>query len=349
MKEARPPIRSTAEFARYVGLARTTVSRVLNGQPGLKFKTIARVQRAMEETGFIPNAYALHLKGKRTATIGICIENLLTPPAVLKLAGLQRRLRERNYASLIEVVEPGGVRRSVRHFLSLRVDAVAFLGHFVEEEIAQRVAELKAMDTPHLVIDQAGVPGANCLTLNRVNAMEQVIGHLAALRHARFGLMGFSGPARSVRDRLSGIEQGLAAAGLTLAGSTVSLDHLHARAGDFEFGRAVAGSIVQLPERPTALIALNDEIAAGAIHACRAHGLKVPRDISITGFNNQDIGLMLTPTLTSVDQRVTQTAERAVDLLLTQIGQPPRARPLSQLIEPLLVVRESTGPAPKRR
>src|SRR5580704_12215430 len=101
-------IRSTIDFARYVGLARTTVSRVLNGQPGLKAKTISRVQRAMEETGFTPNAYALHLKGKRTATIGICMENLLTTPAVLKAAGLQQRLRERSHASLIEVLPPGG-------------------------------------------------------------------------------------------------------------------------------------------------------------------------------------------------------------------------------------------------
>jgi len=349
MKPPRPAIRSTAEFARYVGLARTTVSRVLNGQPGLKPKTIARVQRAMDETGFTPNAYALHLKGKRTATIGICIENLLTPPAVLKLAELQRRLRERNYASLIEVVEPGGTRRSVRHFLSLRVDAVAFLGHFVEEEIASRVDELKAMATPHLIIDQAGIASANSLTLDRVTAMEQVLGHLLALRHTSFGLLGFSGSARSVRDRLSGVERALAGAGLSLANATTSLDHLHVRAGDFEFGRAVTGSILQLAERPTALIALNDEIAVGAVHACRAAGLKVPQDISVTGFNNQDIGFMLTPTLTSVDQRVTQTAELAADLLLTQIGQPPRIKPLVQLIAPLLVERESTGPAPRRK
>ena len=67
--KSRPPavLRSTAEFARHIGLARTTVSRVLNGQPGLRPKTIERVQRALAETGFTPNAHAVHLKGKRTA------------------------------------------------------------------------------------------------------------------------------------------------------------------------------------------------------------------------------------------------------------------------------------------
>ena len=103
-KKSVPILRSTADFARYVGLARTTVSRVLNRQPGLKQATIDHVLAAVAETGFTPNAHALHLKGKRTATIGICIENLLTPPAIHKLAALQRLLRDRHFSSLIEVL-----------------------------------------------------------------------------------------------------------------------------------------------------------------------------------------------------------------------------------------------------
>ena len=346
---ARAVIRSTAEFARYLGLARTTVSRVLNGQPGLKPKTIAKVQRAIEETGFTPNAYALHLKGKRTATIGICIENLLTPPAILKLAGLQQRLRERNYASLIEVVEPGGSRRTVRHFLSMRVDAIAFLGHFVEEEIAQRIQELRTHETPHLIIDQVGVPGANGVALDRADGMRQLFAYLLEQRHRSFGLLGFTSMARSVRDRLAGIAAALAAEGLTLAGATRSLDHLHARENDFEFGRAVARSFIEAPGLPGALIALNDEIAVGALQACRTAGLRVPQDISVAGFNNQDICLMTTPQLTSVDQQIPSTVDAAINLLLPQIGRPLRARPLLHTIAPLLVVRESTGAAPARR
>ena len=120
-------IRSTADFANYVGLARTTVSRVLNGQPGLKQKTIDRVRRAMDETGFTLNAYALHLKGKRTASIGICVESLFTPPAVAKLAILQRKMRSRDISSMIEVVDPESTRVVIRHFLSMRVSAVVFM------------------------------------------------------------------------------------------------------------------------------------------------------------------------------------------------------------------------------
>jgi DNA-binding LacI/PurR family transcriptional regulator len=341
----RQVIRSTADFARFVGLARTTVSRVLNGQPGLKQKTIARVERAMEETGFTPNAYALHLKGKRTAMVGICIESLVTPPAVLKLARLQQRLRERNYASLIEVVEPGGSRRTVRHFLSLRVDAIAFMGHFVEEEIAQRIRELRASGTPHVIVDQVGIPGANSVALDRVGAMERVFDHLLALGHRSFGLIGFSGSARSIRDRLAGIENALRAKGLSSEEATRSLDYLHVRDKDLAFGHGVAASFLAQPAPPTAFVALNDEIAIGALQACRAAGRRVPEDISVIGFNNQDICEMTQPALTSLDQKIDETVDAAADLLLSQIGAPQRTRPIARSIEPLLVIRQSTGPA----
>jgi len=344
-RSAPPVIRSVAEFARYVGLARTTVSRVINGQPGLKSRTIARVQQAMERTGFTPNAHALHLKGKRTATIGFCMETLLTSTAVLKVAALQRRLHQRGFSSLIEVLEPGDSRRVIRHFLSLRVDAVIFIGHFVEEEIAQRVQELETHATPNMVIDQLGIPGANTVALDRARGMSELVGHLLKFDHRLFGLLGITGMTRSIRDRVTGIEAALATRGLTFAGATRSLDPLHARENDFEYGRVLAHSFARERDRPTAFVALNDEIAIGALHGFQELGVRVPQDVSVAGFNNQDLCLMPTPALTSVDQQIQRTVETAADLLLARIGRPPGPRAQVRLIEPLLVVRESTGPA----
>lgn len=339
------PIRSAAEFAQHIGLARTTVSRVLNGQPGLKAKTIARVHAAMEATGFTPNAYALHLKGKRTATVGICMEDLLTPPAVKKLAALQRLLRERHYASLIEVIDPGHSRRVVRHFLSMRVDAVVFIGHFIEEEITQRVQELANHGTPHLVIDHPGVAGANTVTLDRARGMVAVVDHLYSLGHRSFGLLGMSGSQSSVRIRIGGIKEALRAHRLDFERCTRSLDHLYVRERDFEYGRALGRAFAAEKKRPTALLALNDEIAIGAVHGLCEAGLRVPQDVSVTGFNNQDICLMSTPDLTSVDQQVAATAEAAAEMIFAQLSQPPRRRPNVRTIQPLLVLRGSTGPA----
>jgi DNA-binding LacI/PurR family transcriptional regulator len=343
-KKPTPSIRSTADFARYVGLARTTVSRVLNDQPGLRAKTVERVRRAMEETGFTPNAHALHLRGKRTAMIGVCMENLLTPPAVAKLALLQQMLRARNYTTLIEVLEPGRSRQVVQYLLSLRVDGVVFIGHFVAEEIEQRIEELRRHATPHVVVDHVGLKGAHTVSLDRAESMTQAMDHLWRSGHRRFGFLGFSGPHRSTQDRLHSAGAFLRQHGLDLAGATRSLDHLHPRANDFEYGRALAGSFATHVGRPTAFLALNDEIAIGAMHGFQAASLRVPRDLSIVGFNNQNICLMPTPSLTSVDQQIDRTITAAVDAIFTQIDRPTVTKTIMHWISPVLVVRESTGP-----
>jgi DNA-binding LacI/PurR family transcriptional regulator len=339
-----PRIASTAEFARYVGLARTTVSRVLNGQPGLKQTTIDRVQRAMAETGFTPNAYALHLKGKRTALVGICVESLLTPPAVGKLAELQRQLQGHGYRALIEVINPGDGPTTIRHFRAMRVNAIMFIGHFDETELERWIADFNRQGIPHVVIDQHGIHGAHTVTLDRAQAMADLLGHLLGLGHRTFGLLGLSGTLRSTQDRLRGVATALTKHGLDLAAGTRSLDHLHARRNDFEFGRLLAQSFARLPDRPTAYIALNDEIAIGAMHAFQQGGLVVPADLSIAGFNNQDICEMTTPGLTSVDQQIGNTIVAAMEVLLAQLKEPAHAKPTVRLIAPALVVRGSTGP-----
>jgi DNA-binding LacI/PurR family transcriptional regulator len=336
-------IRSTAEFARHVGLARTTVSRVLNGHPGLKQKTIDRVQRALAETGFTPNAHALHLKGKRTSMIGICMEDLATPPAVRKLATLQRVLKSRGFSSLIEVFTPGTGREVVRHFLSLRVEAVVFIGHFHREEIEARISELNSHGTPHLVIDHFGLQGANTVSLDRAAGMAAVVNHLLDLGHRSFGLLGVTkGPVSRI-DRMSGIQAALRARGFDFGTCVVSLDHLHERRQDFDYGRRLAASFLAQPVRPTAFLGYNDEIAIGALRGFQEGGCKVPRDASLTGFNNQDICQMTWPTLTTVDQSIDTTIATAAEVVLAQLNQPPRAKPIVKLIEPKLIVGESTG------
>ena len=338
-------IRSTADFARHVGLARTTVSRVLNGQPGLKPKTIERVQRALAETGFAPNAHAVHLKGKRTSMIGICMEDLATPPGVQKLATLQREFRARGFSSLIEVVTPGSGREVVRHFLSLRVEAVVFIGHFLREEIEARIAELIAHGTPHLVIDHYGLKDANTVALNRAAGMRQVVQHLLGLGHRTFGLLGITKGPTSRIERLVGIGEALETSGLDFDACTTSLDHLHERQNDFQYGRKLAASFAAERVRPTAYLALNDAIAIGALRGFQEAGLKVPRDVSVAGFNNQEICHMTTPTLTTIDQNIAATVGAATEIVLAQIGKPLRPKPTVQTIEPRLVVGESSGPA----
>ena len=340
-------IRSTAQFARFVGLSRSAVSRVLNEQPGLRPETIALVQTAMAETGFTPNAHARHLRGKPTAVIGVCMENFLTPTAVGKLSILQRLLAAEGYLSLAEMSRPGAYDKVVRHFLSLRVDGIVFIGHFEAPELTLRVADLRRHGTAYVVVDHSGVEHVNTVTLDRVTAMREVAAHLLALKHRRIGLLGLSGPFQTVTDRLLGLREELAARRLDPDRCLVSHDARFPRTDHFDYGRTLAQSFVAAPDRPTAFIAVNDDTAVGALLEFQERGLRVPEDVSIVGFNHQSLCLMTRPRLTSVDQAIEATMAAAVRVVQAQIGRPPPARATMQLIAPKLVVRDSTGPAPK--
>ncbi|HUJ43991.1 MAG TPA: LacI family DNA-binding transcriptional regulator [Opitutaceae bacterium] len=344
-KTMPPGITSTAEFARYVGLARTTVSRVLNRQPGLKQSTIDRVQHALAETGFTPNAYATLLKGKGTSSIGICLENLLTPPILLKLAALQRQLRGQGYTSLIEVYERGQSRTILRHFLSMRVQAVVFIGHFDTAELETRIRELSGHKTPHLVIDHHGIPHANTVTLDRAQAMREMMHHLLDLGHRSFGLLGIPLEHPSRLERIHGIRRALSERGLDLQACARSFDAQCPRTQDFEFGHALTRQFLELKQPPTAYVALNDEIAIGAIRALHEAGLTVPGDASVTGFNNQDLCTMMAPPLTTVDQQIEPTIKAAMQVLMAHVRGGMPARTILRTIKPELIIRQSTGRA----
>ncbi|MEN9637230.1 MAG: hypothetical protein RL077_5634 [Verrucomicrobiota bacterium] len=127
-----------------------------------------------------------------------------------------------------------------------------------------------------------------------------------------------------------------------------SLDHLHVRRGHFEYGRTLAQAFAKLSPRPTAFVAVNDETAVGAQLEFQALGLRVPEDLSVVGFNNQNFCQMVRPQLTSVDQQIEPTVRAAAEIVLAALSRPlPRTPPLC-LIEPVLVVRGSTGRVAKR-
>jgi len=339
-------IRSTAEFAAHVGLSRSTVSRALNGHPGLKQKTIDRVQAALDATGFRPNAHAVNLRGRRAAMVGVCMEDFRNPTAVAKVSLLQQRLREQGLTTLIEVLAPGSSRQTLGHLLSLRVGAVVFIGHFDPSELAAQIDELTRHSTPHLVIDDPGPGGANSVSLDRVRAMELVIEHLVAQGHRSFGLLGISGAFQTVTDRLTGVDRALRAAGLDPAVAAVCLDSLHVRRDHFEYGSLLARSFLAQRRRPTAYLAVNDDTAVGALLEFQAAGLRVPEDLSLFGFNNQNLCLMTRPKLSSVDQNIEDTIDVSVKTLLAKIGSVVTRRFTTHRVAPHLVLRGTTGPAP---
>jgi DNA-binding LacI/PurR family transcriptional regulator len=210
-------ITSTAAFARYVGLARTTVSRVLNNQPGLRQETIERVHRAMEEVGFSPNPYAVFLQTGRTGTVGVCLRYMDSPATHEKIFTLQQELRERGYTALIEMTREdfGETERIIRHFMLMRAEGIIFLGGFEPDQIEAAAGLVRPQAVPLVMADQFEYGGHDTVTLNRAGAMEELVMHLHAGGHRQFGLLGIRLNFLFNDSRVRGIQRGLERCGLT--------------------------------------------------------------------------------------------------------------------------------------
>jgi len=350
MSEKSPAkITSTAAFARYVGLARTTVSRVLNNQPGLRSETITRVHRAMEEVGFAPNPYAVFLLRGRTGIIGVCLRYMDAPAVQEKIFTLQQMLRDRGFTALVEMTRDdfSETERIVRHFIHMRVEGIVFLGGFEPEQVAAAADLLKPQATPLVLADQFEYSGQNTVTLDRARAMEELVVHLHGLRHRLFGLLGIRLNFLFNDSRVRGIQRGLERCGLSFDSAIDMVPVTPTGSRSYAYGKALAEAFLARRTQATAFLGLNDEVSVGAMWRFQEAGLRVPEDISITGFNNMEIAQHVTPSLTTVDQRVSLVMSALVDDIVDVVKM-PRKRMRKKVIEAELVLRDSIGPAPTK-
>lgn len=339
------PIHTTAELAKLVGLSRATVSRVLNGHKGIKQKNVDRVTEMVQRTGFTANPYSHILRGRRSGTIAVCLSDFKHYALVQKLALVVRLLAEAGYTALIETVDNTDHVRSARLATRMRAEAVVFAGQHSGAEVAAHVRDLAASGTPHVFTDSCSVPAANVVTVDRVLALKLAADHLLDLGHRRIGIIGIV-PGRSpVEDaRLGGLRQAVLARGLDPAIALVSLPGGPQAASYLLYGREMAARFVAAGRMPTAFVALNDEMAFGTIEGFRAAGIRVPDDVSVVGFNNEDIAVLTSPAITTVDAEVASSASAAVEFLLEQLRNRKAVTGYSRLVPPRLIVRGSTGP-----
>lgn len=343
-------IQSTAELARHLGLSRWSVSRAINGQDGVSPATADAVRAAMAEFGFTPSLHGRALRGHRTGAIGICFRELDTPITIQKIALLQRLLSHRGYRPLFEFTELDQRMGTdvIRHFISLRVEGVLLVDTPPGPEANAWLQMLKKQGIPAASVEPVGPITHNGVHLDRVEAMARLTTHLLALGHRRFALLGIGRELRLGRPRFEGVLRALSAGGLD-ASAVDALCLPNERPAGLRYGRELAEAVLTLPRRPTALLAINDEVAAGALWRLQHAGFHCPADFSLAGFDNLPISSQTTPPLTTVDHNAEAVATAAIEMLFRQIELGPNAKLPVRKIEPRIVFRGSTASAPTGR
>ncbi len=334
MVERRVTLRDVAVAA---GVNQATVSRALRGDPRISPSTRERVVQAAQRLGYVPNAAARSLVLRATHTLGLMIPNVTDPIHGQFVAGFEQEAAARGYSVMLTngFRDPERERQALWLLATHRADGVALVGSILDPR------QVLASAGPTRVVFVAGehlslANKAPALAVGEIRADEAagvhaIVRHLAKQGYRRVAYLGGAEVASNVARRAAA-RRALAEAGLP-------------RPRLYEGGEAgwrcpgpLAATIAV--ERPEAVICYDDKLAIALLDALRAHGVRVPADVALTGFDDIPFAALCNPRLTTVVQPAAEMGRLAVAMLLEarERGQMPASR----LLPVQLVVRESS-------
>lgn len=343
------------DVAKRAGVSPSTVSRVIADHPRISKATKQKVRAAMKELNYHPNAVARSLVRRRTHTIGVALSRsaeaaLANPffPEVLR--GIGAVARKAGYSITLTTALSDDEEREqcIELLTQRRVDGLIVLASRTDDALVDWLIE---QTYPFVVLGR--VPGRDVPYVNNDNilAAREATEHLLQLGHRHIAFLG--GPPNFVVsiDRLEGYKQALHAAGLSFRPDLVA-------ATDFSYEQSydAARRLLSLSQasgepldadtnsapRPTALLAIDDSAALGALAAARDLGLRVPVDVSVVGFNDSPVCPHVAPPLTSVSIPIFDMGAAAARMLCDALD--GKRGETSVLLPTEVVVRESTAP-----
>ncbi len=341
---AEKPRPSLNDIARQAGVSPATVSRVLNQTAPVSQNVRQRVLEAVAALGY----QALRpspLIGCRRDMIALLIPDILNPYFTEIARGVQEEASTDHLLPLL--LDTSEDPQSEIEMLHMLISQSTVCGIIVlgTRSAAQDLIRLRNLSgIPMVILNRClQMPNVACIVVDLEAGTYRATRHLLDLNHTRIAFLPGPAAAETSQARRRGVEAALAEAGLELRSEWALASY-----PDVNGGFQAMSALLALPaeERPTAVITHNDLMALGALHAIRAHHLRVPEDISVIGIDNIHMAAHANPPLTTLAPPKHRMGRLAMQLLRSMIGGSPPPEPGYTLVECPLIVRESTGPAP---
>ncbi|MCS6235165.1 LacI family transcriptional regulator [Shewanella baltica] len=303
------------DVAKYAGVSIKTVSRVTNNEPSVKQATVDKVNEAIKALNYQPNLAARNLAGTKSYAIGFIYDNPNAYYIIDMQNGILAACKDKGYEL---VIHPCNAKsETICDELTALVKYSRLAGLVLTPPLSEDPKVLKALTeiNANYVRIIAGEKGndQNGLTIlvnDKFGAVE-ITQHLIDLGHKHIAFLSGDLHHESTKERLLGFKQALKINGLTL-----NENYIIEGKYSFESGVDGANKLIKLKHRPTAIVACNDEIAAGALFAARLAGLDIPVDLSIVGFEDSPFSRQTWPKLTTVHQPNEKIAQIATELLI---------------------------------
>lgn len=326
---------SIKDIARAAKVSHSTVSRALRNSPLVNAETGELIRKIAREKGYRVSAVARSLVTRRTDTIGIVVTSIADPFVGEVVGGIEEFALAHGYSVFLATchADPAREVRAVQSFHERRVDGILVTASRVGALYTRLLSE---MQVPIVLINNQH-PGdfIFSVAIDNLDGARQMMRHLTGLGHRRIAYIGDDSGFQSDAERFDGYRQILEECSLAFEPELVAHGDSHP-----ESGRRAMTRLLVLANPPTAVFCYNDMEAIGAMRAAREHGLVVPRDISIAGFDDLFLSSYTDPPLTTVRQPKHEMGRDAAQLLLELIA---GGKPRSRVTRGELIVRQSTA------
>ncbi|MBR4668393.1 MAG: LacI family DNA-binding transcriptional regulator [Butyrivibrio sp.] len=334
------------DIAEEAGVSASTVSRVLNGSASVRKEKKDRILKLIEKYNFKPNALAKGLSDTETKTIGIIVADVRNPYYSALFVACEMAAEKAGYSvgllnSLNKIERES---HSLDLFIQQRVDAIIQMGGRVDDLITDDSYAKKVRSvcgsTPVIVTGKLDKTPVYSVVIDEAAGMNLAMEHLISQGHEKIAMVGGNMGVASTFYKYQRYQENLRIHGIPERGEYVVNSSY-----DPESGYEAMNKIFELSDIPTAVIAINDFAASGIIRSIREHGLSIPEDISIVSFDNTYIADVTLPKLTSVDYDYKNYGKLLISTAIAAAN--GKACKTAQMVEPKLVIRESSGPVRK--
>ena len=327
------------DVAKMAGVSRSTVSRVINGEPNVNETTRFKVEKVIKDINFQPNLAARSLAAGQTHILGLVIpvgvSALFSDPFFpLLVQSISFACNQKGYSIMLWLAEPEFERRTIHQVLyNGLIDGVIVSSMDVKDSIIQTLSE---RSLPFVTIGRNPLSErTSYVDVDNCNGAREAVLHL--LHQGRRRIATISGPLNMIVgvDRLKGYQDALRESGLTYNPDWVV-------EGDFTDEGGYAAMRRLISHKPDAVFVASDIMAVAAMRALQDAGFKVPEDVAIIGFDDIPLASRTTPPLTTVRQPVSRMGISAVDILLSLINH-PSIHPHRVILSTELVIRSTCG------
>lgn len=301
---------TASDVAKRAGVSTMTVSRVVNGDSGVRKSTRVKVEKAIRALGYRPNKAARSLASANPIRIGLLYSNPNSTYLSAMLIGILEQARQSDTNIIVvECADGPEALDVIEGMLSEGID-----GFVLAPPLCDSVPVFDALrdrGVPAVTVgSRHGEDHISSVFIDDQRAAMAMTQHLLAQGHWRIGFVVGHPHQSASRLRLAGYRSALAQAG-------IGVDEALVMQGQFSYrsGFDAATQLLQLPEPPTAIFACNDDMAAGVIACAQQHGLEVPRDLSVCGFDDSMLATTVWPEITTVRQPIAHMSQAAVELL----------------------------------